>query len=69
MRAVIGERWMCGAVAAAGADVVGVPAATVPPGELADAAGAAMTRSIKLLRNALRVRTRKTTTSFVGLRG
>jgi hypothetical protein len=74
---VIGERWIAravGAGVAAGTGVVlGAGAAVLPataPPVVADRAGvAAMARIVKLLRNVLRVRTRKTTTSFVGLRG
>jgi hypothetical protein len=63
----IGDRWIAGAVVAAGA-VAGLPAAA-PPVVTAIEGVAATARNVKLLRNVLRVRTRKTTTSFVGLRG
>ena len=70
--AVIGDRWIVGAgEALAGAVVLAgalLPASAPPV--VADSAGvAAMARNVKLLRKAMRVRTRKTTTSFVGLRG
>jgi hypothetical protein len=67
---VIGDRWIAGAVTgavAAGAGV-GAPAAA-PPVVTAIEGAAAANRNVKLPRNVLRVRTRKTTTSFVGLRG
>jgi len=72
-RAVIGEAWsgITGAAVcvADGAEPVGIVSAGAPPGEVASADGAATARIVMLLRNALRARTRKTTTSFVGLRG
>ena len=66
---------MAGAVVAgvvvAGAVLAGavVLPAAAPPVVLASAGVAATARNVKQLRDALRVRTRKTTTSFVGLRG
>jgi hypothetical protein len=53
-------------VVAAGAVVL--PAAA-PPVVVASAGVAAMAKNVKQLRSVLRVRTRKATTSFVGLRG
>jgi hypothetical protein len=69
--AVIGERWIAGAVAGVGAGVLaGATAPTAaPPVVTAKVGVAAMARNVKLTRKVLRVRTRKTTTSFVGLRG
>ena len=66
-RAVIGERWIAGF----GATVVeGDASAAAPPVVAAPNAGAAaMAETIKLDTTLLRVRARKTTTSFVGLRG
>jgi hypothetical protein len=45
------------------------PPADTPPVLAARAAGALVATRAKLQTTALRVRTRKTTTSFVGLRG
>ena len=71
--AVIGDRWIAGAGEALAGAVVLAGALLLPasaPPVVADNAGVATTaRNVKLLRKAMRVRTRKTTTSFVGLRG
>ncbi len=69
---MIGERWIAGVGAAAGVVVAGavvVLPAAAPPVVAARAGVAETARSVKLPRNVLRVRTRKSTTSFVGLRG
>jgi hypothetical protein len=67
---VIGERRIDGVgVVAAGAVVGVLPPAAAPPVEVARAGVAPLARIVKLPRNVLRVRTRKATTSFVGLRG
>ena len=65
---VIGVRRIAGALVGAGVAVVVLPAAA-PPVVVAMAGVAAMAVIVKLPRNVLRVGTRKTTTSFVGLRG
>jgi hypothetical protein len=49
--------------------VVVAPPTEAPPVVVARAGVAAPARMLKLPRNVLRVGTRKTTTSFVGLRG
>jgi hypothetical protein len=68
---VIGESRIAGFVVGVGVVVTGavVLPATAPPVVVASAGGAAMARNVEQLRSVLRVRTRKATTSFVGLRG
>ena len=69
---MIGERWIAvaGVVAPAVVVMAGVVlSAGAPPVVVASAGVAAEARIVKLPRNVLRVLTRKTTTSFVGLRG
>jgi hypothetical protein len=70
-RAVIGERWIAGfGAAVVDGDVEGDGSAAAPPVVAAPNAGAAATaETIKLDTTLLTVRARKTTTSFVGLRG
>ena len=60
-----------GALAPVGVfEVLGaLPPATTPPVATARAGVAGMTRNDRLQKTKLRVRTRKTTTSFFGLRG
>jgi hypothetical protein len=69
---VTGSRWIvgaAGAVVVVGVVVVGVAPAAAPPVEAARALGAPTAKKMELQTIALRVDTRKTTTSFVGLRG
>jgi hypothetical protein len=65
--------WIAGVVVLAPVGVLevlgGLPPAATPPVATASAGDAGMTRNDRLQKNKLRVRTRKTTTSFVGLRG
>jgi len=69
VRAVIGAVWIGFAAGVVGVGLAETPPAATPPVVPANA-GAAPTAKIAMLqKNALRVRARKTGTSFVGLRG